>query len=128
MRFSTMARQLDLALTWYASYRPHTALSGATPAERYTGAVRPPTGPPPRGRPGEPTSALPFAVGVPSPSSPVTAHSSRRGAVNLRDMSGDSEPTRPRGWCSGVNYVVTVEDLRTVIVHRSVPNRARNSQ
>jgi transposase InsO family protein len=62
------ARQLEarlsLVLTWYARYRPHTALDDATPAETYglhlkaTATLRAP----PRGRRGEGPSQPPWTV------------------------------------------------------------------
>ncbi len=59
-----LERRLALALTHYAVFRPHQALGGATPLERYTGlmpasadAVHPP-----RGRPGEGPRDPPFRV------------------------------------------------------------------
>ena len=61
-RFSTYDLAIRQALRWYTAYRPHTALDGATPAERYLGVTPTPFPPrsPPRGRAGEDRGAPPF--------------------------------------------------------------------
>jgi transposase InsO family protein len=59
-----LMEKIALGLVHYAHFRPHQALGGATPAEVYFG--RTPSHlsaiPPPRGRPGEGPSDLPFRV------------------------------------------------------------------
>lgn len=64
-RFSTCDLAIHQALVWYAEDRPHTALDGATPAERYLGVptTRIPPRSPPRGQPGKDCGAPPFDVG-----------------------------------------------------------------
>lgn len=61
---SDLERDVERALRYYAEYRPHQGLRGATPAEAYLGlepahlrAVQPP-----RGRPGDPPVPYPVAV------------------------------------------------------------------
>jgi hypothetical protein len=57
-------RPYKMGLLHYAQFRPHQGLGGATPAEMYFG--RTPSHlsaiPPPRGRPGEGPTDLPFRI------------------------------------------------------------------
>ena len=59
-----LMEKVELGLVHYAHFRPHQGLGGATPAEVYFG--RAPSHlaaiPPPRGRPGEGRTDLPFRV------------------------------------------------------------------
>jgi transposase InsO family protein len=59
-----LAAKIEMGLVHYAHFRPHQALSGATPAEIYFG--RAPSHlsaiPPPRGRPGEGPIDSPFRI------------------------------------------------------------------
>jgi Integrase core domain len=59
-----LMEKIALGLVHYAHFRPHQGIGGATPAEMYFG--RTPSHlsaiPPPRGRPGEGPSDLPFRV------------------------------------------------------------------
>jgi hypothetical protein len=55
---------IELSLVHYAHFRPHHALGGATPVEIYFGRTPAHLSaiPPPRGRPGEGPTDLPFRV------------------------------------------------------------------
>jgi len=56
--------KVEIGLLHYAHFRPHQALAGATPAEIYFGRTPAHLSaiPPPRGRPGEGPTDLPFRV------------------------------------------------------------------
>lgn len=59
-----LMERVELGLLHYAHFRPHQALGGATPAETYFGRTPAHLSaiPPPRGRPGEGLTDLPFLV------------------------------------------------------------------
>jgi transposase InsO family protein len=64
-----LEQRLETALLFYVCFRPHEGLKGATPAEvflgiepKHRGAVEPP-----RGRPGERTTAAPSRIGYLDP-------------------------------------------------------------
>ena len=61
--------RLGYAVLHYSYFRPHSALAGATPAEVFFGwpPSRDIAVPPPRGRPGEPSLALPVRVAALDP-------------------------------------------------------------
>ena len=59
-----LMEKIEMGLVHYAHFRPHQALAGATPAEIYFGRTPAHLSaiPPPRGRPGEGPTDLPFRV------------------------------------------------------------------
>jgi putative transposase len=59
-----LERRLEVALAHYAHFRPHSGLAGATPASVFFGDPPPrlTAVPPPRGRPGDPSTPLPVEI------------------------------------------------------------------
>jgi hypothetical protein len=59
-----LMEKVEMGLVHYAHFRPHQGLAGSTPAEVYFGRTPAHLAaiPPPRGRPGEGPTDLPFRV------------------------------------------------------------------
>jgi len=64
MLAAELTRRTEAAILWYSQWRPHQALAGATPHERYTASPNPADAAAraPRGRKGDRLASLPYRI------------------------------------------------------------------